>query len=461
MANELEEYLTNNGFSMDMKHQLGPNGLKSPTGKDFNLTFQWLYRRIDPAYQFQKSIDNEVPPILKQLRYPFEKSITKSQLTAVGGNNWGLLLGMLHWIMQLAIMMERYSENRYDDACAEEGVDVSGDRIIFRFLSNAYRTWLIPPGEDEDEEEANKALLPHVEAMAAEFEQGNQQYSEELKILEAENQTLLDQIEEIERNAPDLAQLDENHRILKGDLTKFEDYIEKVKEKIKRSEDRIQDLKKQNEEREAELNQISQEKNELQQAVNKQGISVTEIDRMNSERERLHTAVEAAKMRLDEANQSIKEKENEASNGLSALEDLVREFNSLCYKVDLCDEDFNLALNIQDAPFSSSQLGASQRSGGGGGDRLLAGSEAGYHPSRILNLDLRTKVKARINGIRKEISKRRNDAKDKDEENRRILHEVSAALDEKRYEVEALQHKVRSAQEEYEKTKEVSPSIRA
>ena len=453
MATELEEYLSNNGFQMDMKHQLGPNSLKSPTGKDFNLIFQWLYKRIDPAYQFQKSIDNEVPPILKQLRYPFEKSITKSQLTAVGGNNWGLLLGMLHWIMQVAIMMERYAEDRYDDACAEEGVDVSGDKIIFRFLTNAYQTWLsCPPGEDEDEDEADKLLMPHVQAMAAEFERGNQQYSEELKVLEAENRSLLNQIEEIERNAPDITKLEEDYKILKSDLTKFEGYKVKVGEKVKQYEARKQSLEKDIEDWEKQLDEINQEKDDLQRAVDKQGISVMEIDRMNAERERLLTGVEAAKTRLEEVNQRIKEKENEASNGLSALEELVREFNSLCYKVDLRDKDFNLVINTNDTPFFSSQLGASQHSSG---DRLLAGSETGYHPSRILNLDLRVKIKAQINGLRKDTSKRRNDAKDRDEENRRMLHEVSCALDDKKYEVDSLQHKVRSAKEEYEKTKEV------
>ena len=460
MATELEEYLTTNGFQMDMKHQLGPNSLKSPTGKDFNLIFQWLYKRIDPAYHFQKSIDNEVPPILKQLRYPFEKSITKSQLSAVGGNNWSLLLGMLHWIMQLAIMMERYSENRYDDACAEEGVDVSGDRIIFRFLTNAYQTWLsCPPGEDEDEDEADKLLVPHVEAMAADFERGNQQYSEELKVLEAENQALLNQIEEIERNAPDLAKLEEHYKILKSDLTKFEEYNVKVSEKVKHHEARNQSLKTDIEDWEKQLSEVNQEKNDLQHAVDKQGISINDIDRMNAERERLQTGVKAAKSRLDEINQNIKDKENEASNGLSTLENLVREFNSLCYKVDLRDSDFDLVINVNDtAPFSSSQLSASQRPSSG--DRLLADSETGYHPSRILNLDLRVKVKAHINNLRKQISKRRHDAKDRDEENRRVLEDVSNALEEKRDEVKALRHKVRSAQNEYEKTKDVSIGFR-
>src|SRR5690348_2328750 len=124
-----------------MKHTLSQNIIKSPTQKDFNYMFQWLYHRIDPSYRFQKNIDQEVPPLLKLIRYPYEKSITKSQIAAVGGQNWSTFLGLLHWMMQLAQMLDRYVDHRYDDACQEAGVDVTGDHIVFEFLSRAYRDW--------------------------------------------------------------------------------------------------------------------------------------------------------------------------------------------------------------------------------------------------------------------------------------------------------------------------------
>ena len=460
LAAELEEYLTQNGFSMETHHPLGPNTLKSPTGKDFNFIFQWLYRRIDPSYQFQKSIDNEVPAILKQLRYPFEKSITKSQLAAVGGNNWGNLLGMLHWLMQVAIMMERFSEDRYDYACAEEGVDVSGDRIIFRFLSGAYHAWLAcPPMLDEegkevdDPVEVDKALKPFLEKMAEEFEKGNEQYSEELKVLEAENEALQKQIEELERNAPDLPKLEEIHKILKSDITKFEEYNSSYGEKVKRHEQRNVSLQKELEDWDKQLDDAAQEKRKLQQAIDRQGISMADIDRMNSERGRLKDGVDAAKARLEETNQKIKEQELETSEKLSELEGLVRHFNTLCYEVGLREEKFELVVKVNDAPFSSSQLGASQH---GRGDRLVGEDENGYQASRILNLDLRSKIKPEIAALRKEINKRRDEAKERDDSNRELLFNLSGAMDNKRHEVEALEHRCRTAEEEYEKTREVS-----
>jgi kinetochore protein NDC80 len=40
-------------------------------------------------------------------------------------------LGLLHLMMQLAQMLDGYANGKYDDACAQVGVDISSDRIIF------------------------------------------------------------------------------------------------------------------------------------------------------------------------------------------------------------------------------------------------------------------------------------------------------------------------------------------
>jgi kinetochore protein NDC80 len=217
MAQELLEFLTHNNFEMESKHVLSNKAMTSPTQKDFNCMFQWLYNRIDPSYRFQKSIDQEVPILLKQMRYPFEKSIMKSQIAAVGGNNWYTFLGLLHWMMQLARLMQAYEAGTYDDACFEAGYDVSGDRIIFDFLSDAYSTWLSAEDgeEDENDEEAQARLIqPHVNNMATKFDAANAQHHEQVKLLEAEHKYLQDQIEELGKSGPRIQKLEEQIRIL-------------------------------------------------------------------------------------------------------------------------------------------------------------------------------------------------------------------------------------------------------
>lgn len=476
MGQQLLEYLAQHGFEMEMKHSLTSNTMKSPTQKDFNYMFQWLYRRIDPNYRFMKNIDQEVPPILKQLRYPYEKNITKSQIAAVGGQNWSTFLGLLHWIMQLATMLDRYGDGVYDDACAEVGVDISGDRIIFDFLSNAYRDWL-QVDDDGEEDDAEKVLAPHVERMAANFEAANVRYHEELKVLEAENKCLREQMEELDKSNANIAKLDTHFKILETDKGKFEQYNASVEAKAEKYEARVKFLADEYEKVEVELREAEQEKASLQEAVDRQGISVQDIDRMNSERERLAKGLETTSARLEEAKRKVAEREMEASNRLDELERATEKYNSMGYRAGLIPStapnakgtDYELVvLASEDGPnFTSSMARCSLRNSGTGtgtgtttapaeSERLLADAGSGYQPQHVLNLDMRGTVKNSLVGLRKDINERRGLALEADEKNHQLLDHIKEAIDDKRNEVEALEHRVRAAEEEFEKTKEVT-----
>ncbi|XXG95966.1 kinetochore-associated Ndc80 complex subunit ndc80 [Hypoxylon texense] len=459
IGQELLDYLSQHNFEMEMKHTLSHNIIKSPTQKDFNYMFQWLYHRIDPSYRFQKNIDQEVPPILKQLRYPYEKSITKSQISAVGGQNWSTFLGLLHWMMQLAQMLEGYASNRYDDACMESGIDVSGDHIIFGFLSSAYRDWLAMD-EDAGDDDAEKVLAPHVEDMAREFEHSNSKYLQELEMLEGENARLLKEIEDLEKSTPDPRVLDNHFKIMEEDKVKFEEYNALALSRSDKYESRIQVLQDEFDKLMEELKEAEDERRALQKEVDDQGISMQDIDRMTSERERLQKGIESATQRLDEGKKRVADKEMEANRKLDELERLVDKYNTVAYQIGLIPAtavnakgvSYELAVTVNESDFTGSIMKGSYSSGGS--ERLLADSVTGYQPAHILNQDLRGQVKNNFMALRKEISERRTAAMDAMMKDHDLLDGIKEAIEDKRNEVEALEHRVRAAEEEYEKTKE-------
>ncbi|KAF2204827.1 hypothetical protein GQ43DRAFT_408787 [Delitschia confertaspora ATCC 74209] len=463
MAHELLEYLTHNNFEMESKHSLSNKSMTSPTQKDFNCMFQWLYHRIDPSYRFQKSIDQEVPMLLKQMRYPFEKSIMKSQIAAVGGNNWSTFLGLLHWMMQLARMMDSYEAGSFDEACFEAGYDVSGDRIIFDFLSDAYRTWLSADDEDDDEEAQARLVQPHVEAMAARFDQANAQHLEQVKMLEAEHKNLQDQIDELGKSGPRIAKLEEQNKVLEEDRGKFEAYNNNMEAKVKKYTDRAAMLDEEIQKIEAQLEESEREKQELQEIIDSRGMTIADIDRMATERDRLDKAVEAASLRMEESRKRVAEKEVVASHKLDELEHTVEKYNSLAYQIGVIPNtaanakglDYELIITVNDGPnFSGSQMGKPSQDDAG--DRLLHDSGTGYQPHHLLNLDLRGTVKTNIIALRKEISERRNAALEADMNNHDLLDKIKEAMDDKKAEVEALQHRVHASEEEFEKTREIT-----
>ena len=454
------DYMTKNNFEMDMKHSLTQRSMTNPMQKDFNYMFQWLYRRIDPSYVFHKSIDQEVPPILKQLRYPFEKNITKSQITAVGGANWWSFLGVLHWMMQLARMMEGYSTGNYDDACMDAGFDVGGDRIIFSFLSDAYHEWLAM--EDDQEDKVDEIMEPHVKKMAAQFDEANSKYLEQVKMLEAEHKALQDQIDELSQSGARIAQLDEQNTILEEDKVKFEEYNDRMQGKSEKFALRMKLLNDEIEKVERELQECDQTKRELQAAVDRQGMTVDDIDRMNAERERLQKGLESTAQRLEESKKRVAEGETDAAQLLDDLERTVQEYNTLAFKLSIIPataanakgQEYELSLNVNTVPnFRSSR---SKNFENPEPERLLADPYNGYKPQHLLNLDVKGAIRNGVLALKKEVIEKKNASSEVDLNNRDLLDKIREAIEDKQQEVEGLRHRVRAAEEECEKTREVS-----
>jgi len=456
--------MVQNNFEMEMKHSLTQKAMTSPTQKDFNYMFQWLYQRIDPCYKFLKSIDSEVPPILKLLGYPYEKSITKSQLSAVGGQNWSTFLGMLHWLLQLAKQMENYGQGKYDDACEEAGFEVYQDRVRFEFVSDAYRAWLCM---DEDQEDQVEELLkPHVDAMIAKLDHANSRYLEDVQRLEEEQRTLQDEIDVLSKGSSKIGKLDEGLKILEEDRGRFEVYNNAVEAKVGRSEEKSVKLKQTLEALKMEIEEAESERSKMQKLVDAQGIPMQEIDRMNTERERLQKGLESTAARLEESRSKVAEKESTASQKLEALERTIQDYNSVGYQIgiipataDLANgQNFELHLKINQAPdFRASR---SRRSESPEPDRLLADPTSGYQPQHLLNLDIKGHVKNGILATRKTISERRNAAAEDDMEKKDLLDKIRDAMEEQQQQLEGLGHHLRAAEEEFEKTREVCRLIK-
>ncbi|CAK7262806.1 kinetochore-associated Ndc80 complex subunit ndc80 [Sporothrix epigloea] len=478
IGQELIEYMTQHNFELEMSHTLSPNVVKSPTQKDFVYMFQWLYRRIDPSYRFQKSIDQEVPLLMKQIRYPYEKGITKSQIAAVGGQNWGTFLGMLHWMMELAVMLERYSSNRYDDACAEAGIDVVADHITFEFLAHAYQDWLVmdvdADGDEggDDAEQMAKMLAPHIDTMTRQLDQAYAKHEEELAILEAEHAKLLQDISSLEKSTPDLAALDEDFKVMEEDKVKFEEYNELALQRCERHETRIPLFQEELDRLMEEVTEAENEQRSLRQAVDDQGISMADIDRMNSERERLQKGIETAGQRLEDAKRKVAEREVDASRRLEELERTVDRYNTLAYQIAVIPStaanakgrDYELRVRVNEGPNFAESMDAAAAAVRGTGnmetERLLADPMTGYQPAHILSLDLRGHVKNSFLALRKEVAERRSTALETMMKDNDLLDSIKEAMEDKRSEVEALEHRVRAAEQEHEKTKEVTTAQR-
>lgn len=127
--------------------QISPKLLSSPTAKDFQCIFKFLYQQIDPTYVFTKKIEEEIPVILKSLRYPFASDISKSHLAAVGSlHAWPSLLAMLIWMVELIMCSEQMNMQLEES----ENVGNNPEKLFYDYLRKSYRVFL-EGGEDYDE----------------------------------------------------------------------------------------------------------------------------------------------------------------------------------------------------------------------------------------------------------------------------------------------------------------------
>lgn len=473
MSRELLEYLTQNNFELEMKHSLRPTATTSPTQNDFNLIFQWLYKRIDPSYKFQRAIEVELPQLIKQLRYPYGTDISKSHIYPITPQHWPKFLLMFHWMMQLALMLDNFLRGAYDDASAEAGVDVASDRIVFRFLFSAYQDWLqVSP--DQDDEAADAALEPHRQAMAEEFDRINAKNEEELKIYEHEHDELQKQIAEIEAQMPDIAKLDKHFKILEDDKRKFEDYNNTVNNKIEKYSQRWQILEAEIAKTETDLTAVESERLSLQSAVDRQGLNIQDIDRMTSERDRLTKAHEEAVTSLGQMSRLVRDKEAETSHKLVDLESITKRYNTLAYQTSLIPstsvnakgQEYLLELQISEMAnnFSISQQHEHYRSSRFSSstptsvttDRLLSNPTTGYLPTHLLpsSIDLRGTIRPSLLSLRKTITDRRRLATDTALSDRDLIDSVSEVLAEKSTHLDTLSYKLTSTKSLYSQLKD-------
>lgn len=346
MCQAIYDYLLDNKFEIEMRHPLTQKTLKAPTQKDFVYIFHWLYKRLDPGYKFTKSIEHEVYFLLKTINYPFLESINKSQISAVGGQNWPVYLGMLHWLVELNMSLETYDSKDYSTG---ETDDDMLDQIFIRYISKSYKAFLA----NEDDYSEYKQEMEH------EFEQYSASLSNDIESAANETAALESRFQELNKASEHYSSLERKGEALESDLVKFKAYIDTMEKRKAKWTSVLEKIGEELESAVRELKEIQTSKNELQQKIKEQGLLPADIDRINSERENLGRSLEKVSASLEEMNKICNEKEAAAQSSLDSLERYIQKYTSSIYRIGIVSNenikvDFDISL---DAPLSTENLG--------------------------------------------------------------------------------------------------------
>ncbi|KAJ3218694.1 rRNA-binding ribosome biosynthesis protein rpf2 [Dinochytrium kinnereticum] len=389
--------------------------LQAPSAKDFQSIFKFLYSQLDPKYIFQKKFEEEVPVILRGLRfvtggeslltlpsrYPFCDQISKSHLHSVGSPHaWPSLLAMLTWMVELILCCDQIdNQNEFDD---QPNAEIAAEKVFFEYLTKAYAVFL---AGDDNYDSMDRELISN-------FDRKNEKIVAEVGKLNNEHEILSREWSNLRDSESPLTVAEKENQTLHSDIEKFKQYILHLESKKEKLIEQVKALDEDLSVKEAELAKISSEKADLQRTVDMQEISPADVDRMTAEREQLVRSLESLAAKTDECQRTIWEKEITLQKKIDQLEKHTQEYNTLAYQLGL--EKSNLS--PADIQFSIDFNAASIDPGNDLSDRLrtrvkpsLVTLRADYNSSLHVSQDELIALQETLDSLTESISEKNDE----------------------------------------------------
>ncbi|KAF9087081.1 kinetochore-associated Ndc80 complex subunit ndc80 [Mortierella sp. AD031] len=357
-------FLTQSGYP----HAITTKNLTQPTNKDFQDIFKFLYLKLEPGYEFQKKFEDEVPVLLKTMRYPAADSISKTSLYTVGTpHSWPNMLALLGWMMEVIMVIEKYNEmveahqmsnahNRDRDIDPKMDLtQVTPDRALYRYLTKSYRVWMLTGNEHDPEIE---------ESMAKSFQRHKEYAEDEAQSFAEMSETRRQELEAARAEVSPLIALEREQKTLKHDLDQF-------KKAIEHGVPRIEEVRKANEEsrrnianKEIKLSDLERAKREVQEIVRTQTTTRAGLESKLEERNRLRRKEDGLKQQVADLEEEQRALDKRFQEGENEAERLIKEYNALAVKIGIVPtsgkhaggQDFELRLDLDNAISGSGRL---------------------------------------------------------------------------------------------------------
>ena len=316
----LIQYLTEHGFD----HAISSKILTRPAVKDFHNIVMFLFKQLDPNLQCTGKFEDEVVSVFKHLGYPVQ--ISKANIAAVGSPHaWPSLLAAIMWLIELLAYDEAASAGAAEKLEVELE-DPASYKAFFEYIATSYALFL--SGEDESYTDLEQQFVQS-------FEGKNILAQQQVDALVERNVGLKREIAEVENRLSYLPQVQAKKNDLESDTAKFIQLIEQLQEQrdalAKKAHDREVEL----EGLCSAVTSVHDEMNTLRQRVATQELSPEDVRSMVAERERLEEAQRAA----SEVRQAVVRRQSEAEmalrDGVQALEDTARAYNSIAEDLKL------------------------------------------------------------------------------------------------------------------------------
>ncbi|CAK9436431.1 uncharacterized protein LODBEIA_P09890 [Lodderomyces beijingensis] len=334
MQKDILAFLVSHRFEAVSTTPLNENILKSPTQRNFNDIFKFIILTIEPGYVFEKPVEQEIIPILKSYQYPYLNTISRSNFSAVGGqNNWPTFLGLLHWLVELSELLS----NGLTDSSYEPDDDF--DKIFVKCTMDCYGKFL---REDENYEQER-------EEMEQRFALELQSYKNLIEEGAKRNLALEEKYAQLTAELKAKEEADRKTIALEDDHEKLKNYINQVKKMIPEWKTKLDLGERELEMLNEKLKQLHHEKATLDTELAKRGISIESVNKIHYERDSLSKANDAAHARVENIKDKLATRIFELETNLDELEGVLSEYNTSVQRLNYEDETkFQFGLKIKE-----------------------------------------------------------------------------------------------------------------
>lgn len=314
-AQNVVEVLAHRGFAKSLSCE---KLLKDPSCKDFYEIFRFLINQVDPGLEMDGKMEDEVPTIMRRLKYPVE--VNRSKLQAISGpNTWPQLLAVLDWLAVLVRISEGLitpiaeCQATLQGECADEE-----NHILLRCLHENYVQFIVGREDKSDEEKLRQVYEERTECVRAEkarLEECLAAMEQRLGDFRGEHERLL----EMQRTP---ALLERECGTLRAALLSFESRVERVEAETTNidAEERAWQLQDQ---------EVRETARRLTEQVQNQAYSKKDVERLKCERARLSDLVKELVADNDRIEQDVWELKQKESRRAEVIGRTVRQVNEL------------------------------------------------------------------------------------------------------------------------------------
>ncbi|XP_077379066.1 kinetochore protein NDC80 homolog [Festucalex cinctus] len=291
---QLHEFLTERGYNV------APKSLQSPSTKEFVKIFEFIYCQMDPTFEMPNSkVEEEVPALLKSLRYPFV--LSKCSMYSVGApHTWPQALGALMWLIDNVKIHANLSQQDllFRDFCEDSDSiedSVEYNKLFMDYTATTYKKFM--QGEDTYEAD-DEAFISELKKMYN-YDEGA------VVAMEQKHKMLLEEVERLEKeNHKDRLKVKRTeHMRLQSDLQKLRDYHVNLDAFQAQREKECLELDDELNHAGSTQESLKLEQAELLKVLQNQKYTPADVQRINQEKRELQQAIASHSKSLEQAEQ--------------------------------------------------------------------------------------------------------------------------------------------------------------